>query len=182
MNVRSALRRHVQWAWRASIEADYCRQRINSERSLQASLWSNLNRILPANRRMFIEPLLSARGARRFPDIVVCNSRFVIAVIELKYQPRARPTWHKDLKTFEWVAQHKANITVSNHRFRGSKADSRTYSMARQVLYVWAGMHRDSSAYLTHVLKPAYRKAFMELHAITSASGQPRLRVGAKWL
>jgi hypothetical protein len=63
-------------SWNVSF--DYCNQRINSERSLQASFWVQLNRTFPAGtRRMFIEPCLVVTVKRRrtllYPDIVICR-------------------------------------------------------------------------------------------------------------
>jgi len=43
MSRRTVLRSQLTTAWREAIEEDYRSQRINSERSLQASLWSRLN-------------------------------------------------------------------------------------------------------------------------------------------
>src|SRR5690606_13711830 len=83
---------------------------INSERSLQASLWARLNKILPrTNRRMFIELGLSISGTNhqvRYPDIVICHSRSVIGISELKYLPRTRPAWQKDIATFRWIVEN----------------------------------------------------------------------------
>src|SRR5574339_1190948 len=101
MTNRSKLRQQITEAWCKSIKVDYTAQRINSERSLQASVWANLNAILPSStRRMFIEACMSVQGSERqvrFPDIVICNTREVIGIIELKYQPRGKPSWQKDL-------------------------------------------------------------------------------------
>lgn len=87
---RALPKKQVREAWRQSITIDYALQRINSERSLQASLWSNLNaQLAPRSRRMFIEPCMSASGSTKqlqYPDLVICNSREVIGIIELKYQ------------------------------------------------------------------------------------------------
>src|SRR5690606_9892641 len=81
MSNRELLRSQITEAWSRCLAEDYAAQRINSERSLQASLWSRLNEILPrSSRRMFIEPGLSIIGAARqlrYPDIVICNTREV---------------------------------------------------------------------------------------------------------
>ena len=97
---RRLLKAQILEAWSECITGDYARQRINSERSLQASLWSELNdRLDERTRRMFIEPRLSCETEKsprrdntvRYPDLVVCNTRSVIGIIELKYRPRAKP-------------------------------------------------------------------------------------------
>ena len=58
MKQRSFIQSRIVRAWRACIEEDYSRQRVNSERSLQASFWSHINPQLPQTRRLFIEPTL----------------------------------------------------------------------------------------------------------------------------
>ena len=52
------------------------------------------------NRRMFIEPkLLVTVGRLGFTsDILVCNTRSIIGVIEIKYQPNSRPNFLKDFQ------------------------------------------------------------------------------------
>ncbi len=63
----------------------------------------------------------------KFPDIVVCNTRQIIGIVELKYQPRVRPSWRKDIGTFDWIDKHKDKISVSNVRFQGVEVDKRPY-------------------------------------------------------
>lgn len=145
MSNRMPLRRSITEAWQSVIEKDYNPGRINSERSLQAALWSRLSRRLPAkSRRMFIEPrlsLLAAPGEARCPDIAICNTRQVIGIIELKYQPRVLPTWQKDVATFRWIEAHRERLSVSNLRYLGDRGDVREYGFAPNILYVWAGVH-----------------------------------------
>ncbi len=178
MSTRALLRRNIIEAWQRTIDIDYARQRINSERSLQASMWANLSSILPDTRRLFIEPCMSVAGhARqlRYPDIVVCNTREVIGIIELKYQPRARPDWTKDLATFQWTFDHRAVVTVSNHRFRGIETDSHVYPLSRRILYVWAGVHREFDALPSPQVPAERREAFLALHAATTAGRPARI-------
>ena len=171
MSSRRLLRRHITEAWRQSITTDYAAQRINSERSLQASVWANLNALLPIKtRRMFIEPRMSVPGRvnqARFPDIVICNTREVIGIIELKYQPRIRPSWAKDLATFHWITKNRKKIVVSNLRFRGIEIDSHSYHLAENVLYAWAGVHAACEVDLTAHVAPAVSSCFLALHAET---------------
>lgn len=175
MSNRSLLRRQIRQAWEQGLADDYASQRINSERSLQASLWARLNEILPrTNRRIFIEPGLSISGRDRqvrYPDIVICNSRSVIGIIELKYLPRTRPAWQKDIATFRWIVENKATLFVSNARFRGVNADARVYPLADDVLYVWAGVHAAADIDLQTLAGPEFRSCFLALHAQTSHKG-----------
>jgi hypothetical protein len=182
MSSRRLLRRHITDAWHQSITTDYAAQRINSERSLQASVWANLNARLPTKtRRMFIEPRMSVPGSvkqSRFPDIVICNTYKVIGIIELKYQPRVKPSWAKDLATFHWITEKRKYITVSNVRFRGIGVDSRSYPLAENVLYVWAGVHAACELDLTAYVAPAVSSCFLELHAETRRGEAACIRSG----
>src|SRR5438105_1802416 len=114
MKQRAALKAQIIEAWRHCIAKDDRRRRINSERSLQASFWSRLNDLLPANRLMFIEPRIVVAAADGdvvlLPDIVICNSRQVIGVIELKYQPRVSPSHKKDIASLARLAVCKTSV------------------------------------------------------------------------
>jgi hypothetical protein len=128
---------------------------------------------------MFIEPCLVGSHQERqvrYPDLVVCNTREVIGIIELKYSPRARPSWRKDLATFEWINTNRKSIHVSNARFRGVSSDSRKYSLAASILYVWAGVHVPYELELREHIGPSLGSCFLALHAETSYSEEPRLR------
>ena len=157
---RSLLRKQLFEAWSESIDKDYACQRINSERSLQASLWSKLNaRLDPQTRRMFIEPGLKIEQEKqkhgsqiRYPDLVVCNTRVVIGIIEIKYRPRTKPVWKKDVASLEWIASNRDAIRVRNSRFRGIEADGRSYPLAANILFVWAGIHAKSDVILRDLL------------------------------
>jgi hypothetical protein len=168
-------------AWQASINNDYSSQRINSERSLQASFWSHLNNLLPHTRRLFIEPYIeicSSTGQKRvYPDLAVCNTKKVIAVLELKYTPRGRPKYEKDIRNLADIARHRRKIVVSNRRFRGLERDSQEYPLSKSILFVWAGVqagenHSDQVyEYAKHhrILDDCY----LGLHAETATVGTP---------
>ena len=147
MPVRTTLRQQLFAAWSAVIEQDYRAQRVNSERSLQASFWAQLNSILPTTtRRMFIEPRLSicvdGLTKHRYPDIVICNSRNVVAVVELKYLPRTAPRYRKDIETLQLISRNRTGVRVANQRHKGPTRDAREYALGRDVLFVWAGVYR----------------------------------------
>lgn len=112
------------------------------------------------------------------PDLLICNSREIIGVVELKYQPRARPNYSKDLETLEWIATHGSNISITNERFRGKTADARTYKLSKSVVYVWAGVHADKS--ITLPIPARLKSNFLELHAITTKDDDPVIRLGEK--
>ncbi len=182
---RSPLRKQLYEAWKKAIRQDYCSQRINSERSLQASFWAQLNKALPSGRRrMFIEPCVT-RGKshpRHFPDIVICNTVRVIAVIEIKYMPRGLPSSDRDVDKLRYIAKHREHLHVSNVRFRGPASDAKVYKFSKDVLFVWAAVHktpRDSYespevSMLSQGIKELER-CFLQLHAETSEDAKPRV-------
>lgn len=183
MNRRGLLRQQITEAWNSVIKADFHRQRINSERSLQASLWSKLDGILPPeSRRMFIEPHLKVTTSTvdgqvaqecRYPDIVICNTREVIGIVEIKYLPRAQPNWKKDSQTFSWIHNNRDKIVIQNIRHRGVAADDREYRLSKDVLFVWAGVHRPSNIDFTQHIDQSLAKHFLERHAITRDGKHP---------
>ena len=185
MKERGLLKSQIIKAWRQCIAEDYRIQRINSERSLQASFWSRLNSLLSKNRRMFIEPCVvirTNRGTTRvFPDLVICNTKEVIGVIELKYQPRAKPNYAKDISTLSRIAKHRRTISISNQRFRGQPIDETTYILSKHILFVWAGVHASINS-INKDSAPLYsagynelKGCFIELHAETSINSLPKI-------
>jgi hypothetical protein len=178
MKQRFLIKQQIIRAWGRSIRGDYCKQRINSERSLQASFWSHLNQQLGKNRRLFIEPTVRLGTKRIMPDIVVCNSRSVIAAIELKYTPRAWPRFRKDIRSLAAIATTKRKVTIANDKYRGIEQDPRKYGLAESILFVWAGVHSKTeyeSADLYSKGFPSLNGCYLELHAATRLSGAPKI-------
>ena len=182
MKQRPGIKKQFIAAWKDCIENDYCNQKINSERSLQASLWSYLYNHLPNNRRLFIEPSFSlklkGKTKNLYPDIVVCNSKEIIAVIEIKYLPRGKPKYEKDIETLSLLSQHRDKLSISNFRYRGIEADAKEYILSKNILFVWAGIHKSEV-----VEKPESfangRKyiegSYLQLHAATNEGGIPNV-------
>ena len=182
MKQRSGIQSRIISAWRKCIEDDYCNQRINSERSLQASFWSHINESLPKTRRLFIEPSLTIRsrsGVKRIiPDIVICNTKEVISIIELKYRPRAQPKYKKDIESLATIARNRKRIEISNDRFRGSERDATVYSLSERILFVWAGVHAEEKSDQGAVFaagKRSLRNCYLQLHAVTQKDGNPKV-------
>jgi len=180
MKQRSFIRSKIIDAWQRCIEDDYCNQRINSERSLQASFWSHLNASLPKTRRLFIEPSLMVRsrsGVQRIiPDIVVCNTKEVISVVELKYLPRTQPRYKKDIESLSTIAKNRKRLSITNDRFKGSEQDATVYSLSENVLFVWAGVHaheRSNAGALYSEGYPSLEGCFLQLHAVTQKHKNP---------
>jgi hypothetical protein len=169
MKNRLKLRSQIEEAWDECVREDYKRQRINSQRSLQASLWASLNQRLPAKTRcIFIEPALkAAKSGTKFPGIVICNSDQVIGIIDLKYTPRSKPSWKKDLATFEWIGKNFGELTVSNKKNLGKGEEDCEYTLADDLVYVWAGIHQPWDDHLKKHIAKECKKCFMELHLET---------------
>ena len=154
---------------------------------MQASFWSQLNRILPPKtRRMFIEPRLAFRDRgverRLYPDVVIGNTRTAIAVVELKYLPRAQMQFAKDLESMRIISQYRGDLAVENDRFRGTRRDPKSYPFANSVLFVWAGVHRPGRTSYESPEVPVFSAnhkelagCFLQLHAETHARDAPRV-------
>jgi len=180
MKGRRLIKSQIIEAWSECLNTDYQNQRINSERSLQASMWSQLNKRLGTNRRLFIEPCMTIRhrGAikRLYPDILVCNSCEVISVIELKYLPRATPQFTKDLNTFDLISTHRSSIKITNERFRGKMTDDMKYSLSKSILFVWAGVHAADKFKQDRIFSEGHdhlEGCYLQLHAATLHNHAP---------
>ncbi len=185
--IRKPLRKILFDAWQETINQDYANRRINSERSLQASYWSTLNKRLPVKSwRLFIEPDFRLPDSRRKhsvkPDILITNSKDIICVVELKYQPNFKPSVTKDIKSLRWIEEHSNSLVYSNKRFRGLHNIARDYEFSEQTLYVWGGVHRanaindrsiDSPCFMNGI--ESFKNSYLELHAETFHNKPPRI-------
>lgn len=182
MKQRSGIQSQLIAAWEDCIASDYCSQKINSERSLQASLWTHIYNHLPQNRRLFIEPSfrISSNGQtkRLVPDIAICNSREVIAVVEIKYLPRGKPKYTKDVETLDLLSRHRSKLSASNVRFYGEGRDPREYSFSKNMLFVWAGVHKDSASNQYESYAKGMKSldgCYLQLHAETRKGQAPKV-------
>jgi hypothetical protein len=150
---RNLLKNALTSAWETCIKKDYPTRCINSEHALQAYFFSRLKEALDSKpRQIFVEPRFSipTEGNRKLhyiPDLIVCDTRQIIAVVELKYQPRSNPSFQKDFKTLVTVATtaREQHLTFINKRYRG-EGDPAPYPLATDVVFVWAGVHKKALA------------------------------------
>jgi hypothetical protein len=175
MASRSLLKRQIDEAWKETIEEIYSKQLINSERGLQVHFCHRLLSKFTdqhGSRRIFIEPCFKdSAGKSRSPDVVICHTRQIIGVLELKYLPRASPKYKKDLATLTWFGLTATELTLSNDRYLGVVAASpKKYSLAPDAVLCWAGVYRAPKV----DIKPpqSLERRFLCLHAVTS-HGQP---------
>ena len=113
---------------------------------------------------------------KRFPDIVICNTREVISIIELKYLPRAEPKFKKDIESLALISRKRRQISISNNRFRGQIADNKEYKLSENILFVWAGVHSEPKTELNSLYSHGYKSladCFIQLHAETREDNEP---------
>ena len=182
MQTRQSLRNLLESAWQDTISSHYGNRQINSERSLQALFWQRLNATMPEHRRTFIEPRIRSNrievARRRYPDLVVCNRATVIAVIEIKYNPKVGPRHKKDMKTLTWIAENKSSLFIKNSRYLGDNGNAQKYKFSKRVVYCWASVHKANAncdAKTIAAGTETLRDTFMVLHAETLSDGKPNI-------
>ncbi len=178
MASRSLLKKQIVEAWKETIDKVYSEQLINSERGLQVHFCHRLLSKFSdqgVSRRIFVEPCFKdSVGKSRSPDVVICHTRQIIGVLELKYLPRASPKYKKDIETLEWFGLATTELTLSNHRYLGVEATSpRKYSLARDAVLCWAGVYRKPRVDIK--LAQSLERRFLCLHAVTSEGEPPKL-------
>jgi hypothetical protein len=174
---RTKVGNQVIEAWKRTVVNEYCNGHINSERSLQALLFSNLRAVFAEDeteRRIFVEPTVQLPGAGVIrPDIVICNSREAICFLELKFAPRAKADTIKDMRSISSVARSEG-ISILLKRYRGPDLPSMKFAVSKTVLFAWAGIHAGSTEPSKEWTDPAFQGHFhLELHATTNDSQAP---------
>ncbi len=176
MATRTLLRKHIATAWADTLREAYSEQLINSERGLQVHFCHQLlKQFSDVNRRIFVEPCFGDHDGTRSPDIIVCHTQSIIGVIELKYYPRGRPDYKKDLQTLTWFST-RDDVELRNERYLGPKRDSlKRYNLTADAVLCWAGVYKgpgrlDVESHAEHLAR-----SFMCLHAVTSLNEPPTL-------
>ncbi len=117
------------------------------------------------------------RGIKKIiPDIVVCNSKEVISVIELKYSPRAQPKYKKDIESLALIAENRNQISIANERFRGTEKDGAQYALSKNILFVWAGVHAREKSEINKLYSAGHESlngCYLQLHAETKTNSKP---------
>ena len=167
-------------AWADTIRSAYLDQVISSERALQVHFTPRLMDLFwedGVKRRVFVEPKMQLdTGARVHPDLLICNARAIIGVVELKYRPKMPPRYAKDFATFESLAAHGTAIEIDNERYRGPDGGGGRYALSADPMYVWAGVYageiRDIPGY---ELEKFQQKQLLVLHAATREGHDPQI-------
>lgn len=189
---RGLLRRQLKQAWCDTMTGPYLDQAINSEGALQVHLAARLMNMFEKeglNRQLFIEPKVSigagagAGASRLHPDILVCNSREVIGIVELKYQPLRRPSWEKDFRSLESVGWSASEIEVENRRYQGPERGAQRFALAHSPLFVWAGVYAAPYRQIPSGEAPEdIASNLLVLHAVTHADRAPECFSGTRAL
>jgi len=169
---RTKVGNQVIEAWKRTVVNEYCNGHINSERSLQALLFSNLRAVFAEDeteRRIFVEPTVQLPGVGVIrPDIVICNSREAICFLELKFAPRAKADTKKDMRSISSVGRSEG-ISILLKRYRGPDLPSMKFAVSKTVLFAWAGIHAGGTEPSKEWTDPAFQGHFhLELHATTN--------------
>jgi hypothetical protein len=172
-NQRTALRAALKAAWQSVIECKYDERLIDSEASLQVHFAAALMeqfRCEERIRRIFVEPSVRVEIPKIYkkPDLLICNQHSIIGMVELKYVPRGRPSYMKDLETLNVLAEHRLKFMVSNERYLGPHKGAREYVLAKDAVLCWAAVYTGAK-----VASPLFefaekRSNFLALHALTS--------------
>jgi len=180
MQKRRLLRRQLIEAWKETIK-DYGSQLINSERGLQIYFCHALFRLFEeaeAKRRALIEPCIKADGERFYPDVLICNARKVIGIVELKYLPRGRPKVGKDLASLKKLAFDVSSLTVRHDRYRGEHSRKHNYAIADDAILCWAGIYTGHRLSLEQGVDEAHRERFVQLDALTADGRAAEVHLG----
>lgn len=181
MQTRHVLRAQLARAWETTIREKYVGQLINSEHGLQTYFCAALLQEFQASktaRRLFIEPRLrfSDGSAGRHPDVVICNTKSIVGLVEIKYVPRGKPTYEKDLETLRLAVANAETLTISNDRFRGVTSDNRPYPLARDAVLCWAGVYAGTAVDLrAKISDQSLASRFLQLNALTTADEDPKI-------
>ena len=135
--------------------------------------------------RLFIEPTLTINGSEKIrPDIIVCNSKSIIAIIEIKYLPRGKPKYEKDIKKLAKISENRKSISITNHRFQGIEKDTTKYKLPKSVLFVWAGFHTQQKQENKQLFSQGYeylQGCYLQLQAETAMGLDPKILVNGKY-
>lgn len=172
MQTRSSLRAQLARAWKRTIDEQYNAQLINSERGLQTYFCAALlDEFKDQARRLFIEPKLSfpSFSSGRHPDIVICNTKQIVGIVEIKYVPRGRPSYFKDLETLRQAVEESTELRLSNDRYRGIATNSKPYTLARDAVLCWAGVYAGEEIRIHCSVKSrSLRAHLLQLSALTA--------------
>ncbi|WP_234262990.1 hypothetical protein [Hydrogenophaga sp. NFH-34] len=121
-------------------------------------------------RRIFVEPSVQVLEPRIYkrPDLLICNQKQIIGMVELKYVPRGRASYSKDLETLYILQKNRLKFEISNQRYRGPKGLTGTFTLASDAVLCWAGVYSGEKIRSDAFLHAESSQDFLALHALTS--------------
>ncbi len=178
MQTRKGIQAILRRAWIDCIHNDYVNRLINSERSLQASYWAAIKAYLPKNRQIYIEPSfkIDREGRKITPDLIITSREEVIAVIELKYLPKGKSKFQKDIYSLGSIARYRKKLTFKNNRYLGLDTTPKEYKFSDSVLFVWAGVYNRLVTRVGEDFSNGNRYlkgCYMQLDAVTGKDSEP---------
>lgn len=120
--------------------------------------------------RIFVEPSVQVLNSSIYkkPDLLICNQRQIIGMVELKYAPRGRATYAKDLETLAHLSEHRLKFEISNQRYLGPKKLGKPFTLASNAVLCWAGVYSGAKISNEAFSRAESRQDFLALHALTS--------------
>ena len=119
----------------------------------------------------------------RYPDLVICDTKSVVGIIELKYTPRGRPVPSgllKDMETLTHAAADSESLQIVNERFLGKFVTQVAYPLAGNAVLCWAGLYRGPKELelKKDISNDAFLKRFLQLSALTYRDADPTICLG----
>ena len=120
--------------------------RVNSERTLQAILYSQLVAILPPKARVLCEPTIKVPDSDAvIPDLVVVMNNAITAVVEIKFVPHGYPIYKKDINKLRTYGCTKSAFQLILEPHTG-KYLNKYFTFSKDCLLVFAVIARHDSA------------------------------------
>lgn len=180
MTVRKLLSDQLTDAWENTIRKSYDKRLINTEHGLHAHFYSYLRDQFSEDsvedqRHVYFEQSFVVGERTLRPDLVICNGRQIIGVVELKYAPRSllklvSDGVSKDIETLRaFLGKEEVNLVVE--RYLGPEPEVKKYSLGKDALLCWAGVYKAPHSPFDEV----DRRDFVDLHAVTSDKDKAKI-------
>lgn len=172
---RKKLREYLKMAWSEALAA-YASRLINSERGLQVHFCAALLQCVGNNRqtKLFIEPKVKFGDKWVHPDVVICNRDRIVAVVELKFAPRGRPSADKDIATLMKFHRASGKTRLLNERYLGPTT-TKEYPVASDAILGWAAIYRGPAIDLPPKNTASIGNKFLLLQALTASNKNPEI-------
>ena len=135
---------YLERAWDA-VGKSYMASRINSERTMQAVLYSQLSTILPDDAYVLCEPTINlADYGEVIPDLLILAGGTVTAAIELKFVPHHYPLYKGDLEKLKAYGTSRSEFPILVEAGTGQFSSTR-FRFAENCILVFAAIGQHDS-------------------------------------